>query len=88
MTKTIPKYLIHVFWSDEDEGFIATVPDLPGCSAFGRTKSDAVNEIEPAIQAWIEAARAAGNPIPKPSPPPNEARLGAGRVRRMPETAH
>jgi len=77
-----------MFWSEEDEGFIATVPDLPGCSAFGRTKSDAVNEIEPAIQAWIEAAQAAGNPVPQPSPPPALRGRSGRSMRRFPETAH
>ena len=39
------KYLVEVFWSDEDDGYIAVVPDLPGCSAFGRTPEEAVHEI-------------------------------------------
>lgn len=59
-----------IFWSEEDHGFIAIAPDLPGSSAFGRTMADAARELEMAIVAWIEAQEAAGNPIPEPSPPP------------------
>ena len=60
-------YPAEVFWSDEDEGWIAVTPDLPGCSAFGASRPEALAELEPAIEAWIEAARAAGNAIPEPS---------------------
>ncbi len=60
-------YPIEVFWSDEDDGFIAIAPDLPGCSAFGPARIDAAHEISAAIVAWIEAQTAAGNPIPSPS---------------------
>jgi predicted RNase H-like HicB family nuclease len=59
-----------VFYSDEDEGFIALAPDLPGCSAFGETQEQAVTELRDAIVAWQLAAVGAGNPIPKPSLPP------------------
>jgi antitoxin HicB len=61
------RYPIQVFWSEADEGFIATVPDLPGCSAYGATQVEAVNEVKDAIAAWIEAMTAAGNPIPRPT---------------------
>jgi antitoxin HicB len=61
------KYLIEVFWSDEDQGFIAITPDLPGCSAFGETATEAVRELEDAQAAWIEACRASGDPIPEPT---------------------
>jgi antitoxin HicB len=61
------RYPIQVFWSEEDAGFIAAAPDLPGCSAWGETQVEAVREMEDAIAAWIEAMSAAGNPIPKPS---------------------
>jgi antitoxin HicB len=61
------RYPIQVFWSEEDAGFIATVPDLPGCSAFGATQVEAVSEVKDAIAAWIEAMAEAGNPIPRPS---------------------
>jgi predicted RNase H-like HicB family nuclease len=60
-------YPAEVFWSDEDERWIAVAPDLPGCSAFGESRPDALRELEAAIEAWIEAANAAGNSIPEPS---------------------
>ena len=58
------RYPAQVFWSDEDEGYIALAPDLPGCSAFGLTQEEAVAELRHAIKAWIEAADAAGNGPP------------------------
>jgi len=63
------RYPANVFWNDEDDGFIAAAPDLPSSSAFGRTAAEALAELEQAIEAWIEAATAAGNPIPEPSRP-------------------
>jgi predicted RNase H-like HicB family nuclease len=61
------KYLVEVFWSEEDQGYIAIVPDLPGCSAWGVSPEDAVREIEDAQRAWIEACTKSGEPIPPPS---------------------
>lgn len=67
---TLPKhYPILISWSDEDNGFIATVPDLPGCCAFGETKEMAMIEAEFAIEAWIEAANELNRTIPEPSKP-------------------
>ena len=60
-------YPAEVFWSEEDGGWIAIAPDLPGCCAFGDSRPEALKELEPAIEAWIEAAKAAGNSIPQPS---------------------
>jgi len=60
-------YPINVFWSDEDESWVAEVPDLAYCSAFGDTPHEAVFEVEVAIEAWLEAARSSGRPIPSPS---------------------
>ena len=62
----IAKYPKQVFWSDEDKGYIATAPDLPGCSAFGITEFDALSELDSAIETWIDAAKQAGNSIPLP----------------------
>jgi predicted RNase H-like HicB family nuclease len=69
------RYPADVFWSEEDEGFIAIAPDLPGCSAFGDDRAEALFQLKDAIEAWIAAAKAAGNPIPQPSPvaPPRQA---------------
>ena len=67
--KKTPKYPVEVFWSDEDEGYIAVTLDLPGCSAWGETESGALEEIHHAVEAWLEAAKKAGNPIPVPTVP-------------------
>ena len=64
-----PHYPSEVFWSDEDEGFIALAPDLPGCSAFGATRDEAERESQDAILAWIASAQSVGNQIPAPSRP-------------------
>lgn len=83
-----PRYPKHVFWSDEDEGFIAVASDLPGASAFGETEAEALAELDQAIDAWIEAARAAGNAVPAPSRPAS-ASLPSGKVLvRMPKGLH
>jgi antitoxin HicB len=60
------RYPARVFWSNEDDGFIAEAIDLPGCSAFGETQGEAIAELQNAIKAWIAAATAAGNEVPQP----------------------
>lgn len=57
-------YPIHIFWSDEDTGFIAEVPDLPGCCAWGASEAEAAREVQEAIAAWVQAAQAAGKAVP------------------------
>ena len=57
---------INVFYSDEDGGYIADIPDLEACSAFGASPEEALAEVEKAKQAWLTAAREAGKPIPEP----------------------
>lgn len=59
-------YHNNVFYSVGDEGYIADIPDLKHCSAFGETPEDAVREVKIAKKAWLEATRAAGKPIPAP----------------------
>ena len=59
-------YHVNIFYSEEDGGYIADIPDLEACSAFGDTPAEALNEVEIAKIAWLEAARAAGKPIPPP----------------------
>jgi predicted RNase H-like HicB family nuclease len=82
------KYPAQVFFSEEDEGFIAVAPDLPGCSAFGATQEEALTELQTAIEVWAEAATKAGNPVPAPSNPHIEP-LPSGKVLvRMPRTLH
>ena len=60
------KYEIIIYWSDEDEGFIAEVPELPGCMADGETYQETVSDVEVIIQEWIETAKELGRPIPQP----------------------
>jgi len=60
------KYAIGIFYSEEDEGYIAVVPELPGCSAFGETPEEALKEVQIAIELWLEAAKKIGRKIPKP----------------------
>lgn len=60
------KYAIEIFYSEEDEGYIAVVPELPGCSAFGETQEQALAEIKVAIDLWIETATKESRSIPKP----------------------
>ena len=59
-------YHINVFYSDEDGGYIADIPDLDACYAFGATAEEALAEVERAKVAWLAVARDAGKPIPKP----------------------
>jgi predicted RNase H-like HicB family nuclease len=59
-------YAILVFYSQEDECWIADVPDVQYCSAFGNTPEEAVKEIQIALQAWLEVAQEDGLPIPEP----------------------
>ena len=59
-------YHINIFYSEEDGGYIADIPDLESCSAFGETPEQALAEVERAKQAWLDAARQAGKPIPEP----------------------
>jgi predicted RNase H-like HicB family nuclease len=60
------KYEIVIYWSKEDEAFIAEVPELPGCVADGATYAEAVANVDVIIQEWIEAASELGRPIPEP----------------------
>ena len=59
-------YHINIFYSEEDGGYIADIPDLEACSAFGVTPEDALKEVQIARDAWIEAACSEGKPIPTP----------------------
>jgi predicted RNase H-like HicB family nuclease len=60
-------YHINIFYSDEDEGYIADIPDLACCSAFGNTPEEALMEVEKAREAWLATARSTGKPIPLPA---------------------
>ena len=59
-------YHINIFFSEEDGAYIADIPDLDSCSAFGDTPEEALAEVEEAKRIWLEAATAQGKPIPQP----------------------
>lgn len=60
------KYEIIIYWSDEDNTFIAEVPELPGCTAHGDTQESALKNVNDAIQLWLDTARELGKPVPAP----------------------
>lgn len=57
-------YAIEIFYSEDDEGFIAVVPELPGCSAFGETEERALKEVKIAMQLWLMTAKEIGREMP------------------------
>ncbi len=60
------KYEIIIYWSEEDDAYLAEVPELPGCMADGRTYQEALSNTERIIQEWVETAKELGRPIPDP----------------------
>ena len=77
-------YKIEIFYSEEDKGYIAVAPELPGCSAFGETPEEALKEIEIAQSLWIEASKLEGKEIPEPRYP--HGPLAGDRTRRTMRT--
>ena len=67
-------YHVNIFYREEDEGYIADIPDLKYCSAFGETPEEALREVLNAKKAWVESARDSGKLIPEPQyrPPINQ----------------
>jgi predicted RNase H-like HicB family nuclease len=65
--RSMPKYHIDVFWSDEDERWVANVPDVESCTAVGQTPQEAVDQVMTLLQRWFEAARDNGRFVPEPS---------------------
>jgi len=61
-----PKYEIIIFWSEEDQAFVAEVPELPGCMADGDTYREALANAEQVIGEWLDAATELGRAIPQP----------------------
>lgn len=59
-------YHINIFYSESDGGYIADIPDLDSCSAFGLTPEEALAEVKRAKEAWLAAARQSSKPIPSP----------------------
>jgi len=60
------KYEIIIYWSDEDQAFIAEVPELPGCAAHGNSHESALANVRMAMELWIQTAREFGGPVPEP----------------------
>jgi len=63
----VGKYAIEIFYSAEDKGYVAIVPELPGCSAFGESEEEALKEVKTAIALWLETAEKECRQIPRPS---------------------
>ena len=61
------RYEVIIFWSEEDQVFVAEVPELPGCMTHGETYEKAVTMAQDAMRGWISVAREFGDPVPKPS---------------------
>jgi predicted RNase H-like HicB family nuclease len=60
------KYEIILYWSGEDDAFVAEVPELPGCAADGQSRQEALANVEAVISEWIATAQELGRPIPEP----------------------
>jgi len=60
------RYEIILYWSAEDNAFIAEIPELPGCMAHGDTQEAALANVKEAMQLWITTAREFGDPVPEP----------------------
>lgn len=60
------KYETIIYWSEEDQSFIADVPELPGCMAHGESPEEALANAQEAMQLWLDTAREFGDPIPEP----------------------
>jgi len=60
------KYETIIFWSDEDQSFVADVQELPGCMAHGKTQIEALSNPNDAIQLWLDTAIEFGDPVPEP----------------------
>ena len=73
-------YHINIFYSEEDCGYIADLPDLESCSAFGDSPQEALAELEMAKQAWIETAQELGRPIPPPNYRPFIYQVGPASI--------
>jgi predicted RNase H-like HicB family nuclease len=68
-----PRYEVILYWSSEDEAFIAEVPELPGCAADGASYQEALGNVQVIIEEWIETAKELGRVIPEPRGPGGSA---------------
>lgn len=82
------RYPLNIFWSDEDGGYIAEAPDLPGCAAFGDTEAEAAREAQDAIAAWLAAQSAAGREAPLPSAMEPISSYSGKFIVRVPRSLH
>ncbi len=60
------RYEVIIYWSDEDQAFVAEVPELAGCAADGATYQEAISNVQTIIGEWMETAQELGRSIPKP----------------------
>ncbi|HXU30121.1 MAG TPA: type II toxin-antitoxin system HicB family antitoxin [Thermoanaerobaculia bacterium] len=60
------RYEVIIYWSEEDQVFVAEVPELPGCAAHGDSSESALAEAQEAISLWLDTAREFGDPVPEP----------------------
>ena len=60
------RYEVILYWSNEDQAFIAEVPELPGCIAHGDSQEAALRQVNGAVDLWIDTAREFGDPVPQP----------------------
>ena len=81
------KYIIGILYSEEDEGYVAVVPELLGCSAFGETEEEALHEVKIATDLWLTAAKREGRKLPVPGRRKLLRDLMEGRNRPKKETA-
>jgi predicted RNase H-like HicB family nuclease len=63
---TEPRYEVILYWSSEDDAFIAEVPELPGCAADGESYQEALGNVQVVIEEWLETARELGRSVPEP----------------------
>jgi predicted RNase H-like HicB family nuclease len=66
MTAEPPKYEVVIYWSQDDEAFIAEVPELPGCAAGGATPQEGLTSVQVVAREWLETARELGRSISEP----------------------
>lgn len=60
------KYELIIYWSEDDQSYIAEVPELPGCTADGKSYSEVLANVQVTIQEWIDTAQSLGRPVPQP----------------------
>ena len=82
------RYPVQLHYNAYDAGWTSSFPDLPGCSAWGANEAEALAESHAAAADWLKACKAAGNPIPAPTPLADEADYSSRFVMRIPKRLH